>query len=310
MRQNSHMQTRSRAPARARLTYVPPTPRPELAIASPQTTSATPTAAPRTVFQDENIPIGGEQVARTGNIHERPQFNFEEAPAPQVSREPTSLYACISNGTLDMDKAARLVLKQKRDGSFNQSIYDEFVRSEVASRVQYFRNTGTLDLGDTVLEMRLTGIINYMMAEIQCAKFDRYTRTAEMAERKETGGGVSGRPVLMLTNCTRAWKIDGPAPFITADLGGLVSNYHPKDKESSFQMFAGLYRFLLVKITNPPQKIQEYSLRLNGKCGRVDSLLSLPECIANLLIGKIRETQFTELNIGAIRTFQTLERIS
>ncbi|CAJ0606480.1 unnamed protein product [Cylicocyclus nassatus] len=280
MRTNQHTPTRGRAPARARLTYAPP--RAQLVIASPQTTTPA-SQASQDVFHDENVPIAVEQVARPGNVNNRPEFNFEEAPR-ETRREPASLYECVSNGTLDMNKAARLILKQKRDGSFNQSVYDEFVRSEVASRVHYFRNNGILDISDTVLEMRLTGIMNYMMADIQCAKFDRYTRAVELSEKKDTSVRVPGRPALILKNCTRAWKIDGPAPFITADLKQMIVNYHPKEKETPFQLFAGLFRYIIMRATNPPQKIQEYSLRLNGRNGRVDTLLNLPESIQNLLL--------------------------
>ncbi|VDM68500.1 unnamed protein product [Strongylus vulgaris] len=157
----------------------------------------------------------------------------------------------------------------------------EFVRSEVASRVQYFRNAGMLDMSDPVLEMKLTGITNFLMAEIQCAKLDRYIRIAEVTERKND---PISKPLIAVQNCTRQWKMEGPDPFVTIALQEMVANYQPKECSSSFQAFAALYRYVLTRITEPPQKIQEYAVRINGRCGRNENLLGLPACIENLLL--------------------------
>ncbi|VDN29612.1 unnamed protein product [Cylicostephanus goldi] len=92
----------------------------------------------------------------------------------------------------------------------------------------------------------INGIMTYMMAEIQCAKFDRCTRAVELSEKKDATGRSNGRPTLALRNCTQPWKLDGPAPFITADLRQMIVNYHPKERETPFQLFAGLFRYILV----------------------------------------------------------------
>ncbi|CAJ0602372.1 unnamed protein product [Cylicocyclus nassatus] len=38
--------------------------------------------------------------------------------------EEVNLYQCVCNGALDLNKAARLILRQKNNGTFNQQVYD------------------------------------------------------------------------------------------------------------------------------------------------------------------------------------------
>ncbi|VDN28405.1 unnamed protein product, partial [Cylicostephanus goldi] len=232
------------------------------------------------VLYSDQLPIEAETEVRPGNTLNRPEFDFEEdVEVPE--RPAASLYECTHNGSLDMYKAAQLILKQRKEGSFNQNVYDEFVRSEVASRIQYFRNDGLFNLSDTTLEMRLVGISSFMMGEIQCAKLDRYMRLVEVSERKD---GPQSKPLMSVKNFTRQWNMDGPEPFVKVALQDMVSDYHPKECSTPFQIFAGLYRFLFMKITNPPQKIQDYAVRLNGRNGRNDLLLGLPMQIETLLL--------------------------
>ncbi|VDM82622.1 unnamed protein product, partial [Strongylus vulgaris] len=104
----------SRAPTRSRLLYAPNR-RPQLAVASPPVHSTI--ASTSRLFYDEEMAIENEREVRPGNVSVRPEFNFEEASSEPV-RAPASLYECITNGVLDMNKASRLILRQKRDGSF------------------------------------------------------------------------------------------------------------------------------------------------------------------------------------------------
>ncbi|VDN30664.1 unnamed protein product [Cylicostephanus goldi] len=77
-----------------------------------------------------------------------------------------SLYDCIHNGRLDLNEAARFILKGKRNGTFSQAMYDEFV-SEAATKVHHYANNGMLDLHDPFLEMRLNSIGTFMMVRDQ-----------------------------------------------------------------------------------------------------------------------------------------------
>ncbi|CAJ0596951.1 unnamed protein product [Cylicocyclus nassatus] len=79
------------------------------------------------------------------------------SPEPRrLLMEPvSSLYDCISRGTIHMDKAAKLILEKKKCHTFNQSVYDEFTRSEVANRAQKMVFDGIDNVDDPVEEMRL-----------------------------------------------------------------------------------------------------------------------------------------------------------
>ncbi|CAJ0591761.1 unnamed protein product [Cylicocyclus nassatus] len=224
------------------------------------------------------------QQTTPGNVYNRPELDFDTTEERDA---PSSLYDCIVVGTLNMKEAAQLILDQKRNGQFNKSIYDEFVRSEAASRVQNFCFDGLLDLDDAVLEMRLCNLANSLLGQIQCAKLDRSNRMIELTGRELSG--VGSKPTISLRNCVRIWNIEGPPPFITTPMEELIENYKPKGSNNLFQMFACFYRFLVMRITDPPHRIQSYSLRLNGKRGRKDSLENLPRHIEHLLLDFVED---------------------
>ncbi|VDM85901.1 unnamed protein product [Strongylus vulgaris] len=52
----------------------------------------------------------------------------------EPSRLPPTLHDCISNGILQMDNAAKLILAKMRREQFNEAAYYEFIRSDVALR--------------------------------------------------------------------------------------------------------------------------------------------------------------------------------
>ncbi|CAJ0590184.1 unnamed protein product [Cylicocyclus nassatus] len=95
-------------------------------------------------------------------------------------------------------------------------------------------------------------------------------RHCTIASKEETTAPTIQTPVSIL-NCTRKtsgyWARDG-------------SHAQRIHLTSSYVFF---YRHLLTRITDPPEKIKEYSVRLHSRNGRDDKLKSLPEPVANIL---------------------------
>ncbi|VDM78461.1 unnamed protein product [Strongylus vulgaris] len=118
----------------------------------------------------------------------------------EPSRLPPTLHDCISNGILQMDNAAKLILAKMRREQFDEAAYYEFIRSDVAPRA-----TPTYDS------------LNHPF---------------------------------------------GPGIEL---LWGIANR---------------------MTITTPPQKIQEYSIRMNQSSGRNETLKNLPEEVENTLKGK------------------------
>ncbi|EYC04092.1 hypothetical protein Y032_0089g2209 [Ancylostoma ceylanicum] len=128
--------------------------------------------------------------------------------------------------------------------------------------------------------MKLTGLANFLLGEIQCAKMDRFIRAQEIADRSLQ----AQKAIISVRKLTRAWEIEESPPFKKVALHRLVLNFHPSPKRYKFQNFAALYRFILMRLTDPSQRIQEYSVRLHGKSGRANSLLGFPPELENLLL--------------------------
>ncbi|VDM73886.1 unnamed protein product [Strongylus vulgaris] len=172
MRTTVYTPTRARAPSRPRLIFAAK--RAQLTVASPQAASPrmlSERSSSQTAFYSDQLPIKNEQEVQP-DVCNRTESNFEE-PTVEHLRAAASLYECISSGTLEMNRAARLLLAQKRNGTFNQSVYDVILpECWVAGHVR------------TVLKMKQTGTTNFLMAEIQCAKLDRYIRIAEVTQRE------------------------------------------------------------------------------------------------------------------------------
>ncbi|CAJ0599574.1 unnamed protein product [Cylicocyclus nassatus] len=226
------------------------------------------------LVEDEDLPCGSacDDVCKQGTAMDRMEGK---------SSGTRSLYDCIHNGRLDLNEAARFILKGKRNGTFSQAMYDEFV-SEAATKVHHYANNGMLDLHDPFLEMRLNSIGTFMMSQIQCAKLDRLIRVFEAREKSNTM--KSPTPTMSLKNLSKIWRLEGPPPFITAELPKMLANYKFKESDNAFQNFASLFRYILQRITSPPVRIQEYAVRLNGRHGKRECLMSLPVEIENLLL--------------------------
>ncbi|KAL6735327.1 hypothetical protein Aduo_005779 [Ancylostoma duodenale] len=176
---------------------------------------------------------------------------------------------------------ARVIYERKRSDTFNLASYEEFVHSESANRVTSYLCDGLINLNDVVLEMRLNITSTRLMHEIHCAKLERLRRIQEISW---PGQLPRTRPKICLRNLTRSWTLDGPEPFAKVALERVMLDYHSREKDTSFQKFASMYRYLLQRITEPPSEIRQYSLRINGRSGRNEALKSLPPNIKRVLL--------------------------
>ncbi|VDL67193.1 unnamed protein product, partial [Nippostrongylus brasiliensis] len=68
------------------------------------------------------------------------------------------------------------------------------------------------------------------------------------------------------------------------DHGLIVSRWHPHTAHSPNVQAVSFFRLLLQKMTDPPEGIQRYALRIAGKSGRDMSLKTLPEEVETILI--------------------------
>ncbi|KAL6737173.1 hypothetical protein Aduo_010840 [Ancylostoma duodenale] len=80
------------------------------------------------------------------------------------------------------------------------------------------------------------------------------------------------------------WVLDGPPPFKKVEIDSMLIQFLSRDKDTPYQKFAALYRYILMRITDPPTKIKEYSIRINGKHGRDEGLHNLPQEILTFLL--------------------------
>ncbi|KHJ89352.1 hypothetical protein OESDEN_10825 [Oesophagostomum dentatum] len=230
-------------------------------------------------FNADELPIENEQEFSRGDVYvrqETPVFQRSEA-----SRNVTCLFDCISNHVLDMNLAARFIYEQKINNQFDEAGYKEFVRSDCADNALAFRFDGLDFLEDTVLESRLNNIALRLMTEIHCAKVDKLIRLQQITSNVDP---LTKRITLSPENLTKEWFIDGPAPFARAPLHELVLRHRPKESGSTLQMLTCMYRFMLTKITDPPDAIKTYSVRQNGRNGKCESLINLPSGVEATLL--------------------------
>ncbi|CAJ0589170.1 unnamed protein product [Cylicocyclus nassatus] len=73
----------------------------------------------------------------------------------------------------------------------------------------------------------------------------------------------AGADFLQSRNCIKEWNLDAPSPFAKVCFNDLMLGYdfQGRKSETLTQKFICLYRFLLQQITDPPYRIQEFSVR-------------------------------------------------
>ncbi|VDK42806.1 unnamed protein product, partial [Cylicostephanus goldi] len=231
----------------------------------------------------EEVPIALEEEVPQGNVYERREFHVEERreQRPASPPLPSHLHDCIDGGVLQVDTAAKLILAKMRRDEFNEAAYYEFVQSDVVARATTTYGSLNRPLGRD-LDL-LWGIANRITAEIARAVATKSMRCFDTAERPLPC--VTTAP--SVTNCTRMWKIDAEPPF--AKIMNLLKecdDWSPRKKDTPYVQVSALYRHILQRICNPPERIREYSLRINTLKGRDLKLKSLPRGITDILIGK------------------------
>ncbi|VDK77374.1 unnamed protein product, partial [Cylicostephanus goldi] len=86
--------------------------------------------APVEAPEDELLDL--EESFSYGKTRDRRELREDpEIPAP--SKEPNTLYECVSKGILNMGKAAALICRLG-EGKFNNAAYEEFLHSDTAYR--------------------------------------------------------------------------------------------------------------------------------------------------------------------------------
>uniref|UniRef100_A0A7I4YDC5 Uncharacterized protein n=1 Tax=Haemonchus contortus TaxID=6289 RepID=A0A7I4YDC5_HAECO len=228
-------------------------------------------------------------VIRDSNENSTSDLKIE---TPYYSQEgfTHSYYDCLSNGIVDMERITKYMHDLHIKGIFNQASYEEFVTSEAAMNARQFCYDGLqrmpmVSFGDLVYARTLDHFAGRIRADIlsaQIANCKNTNKTGEMVERTRP-------PALKLDisirNCTQHWILEDDPPFVKVDLLDVVLHWHEKRGTTPFQKITDLYRRILSTSTSPPQEIQKYSMRINGRSGRNESLKNLPQKIEETLLG-------------------------
>ncbi|VDP23596.1 unnamed protein product [Heligmosomoides polygyrus] len=106
-----------------------------------------------------------------------------------------------------------------------------------------------------------------------------------------------------VSNCTKSWILSADRPFVNIDLVAAAITWTTKQRENICVLSMSLYRFLLKMITEPPVRVKEYAVRINGRSGRDDNLKNLPGEVENTLINfgeDMLGLGRDELQVGAV----------
>ncbi|VDK67385.1 unnamed protein product [Cylicostephanus goldi] len=196
------------------------------------------------IYDESDVPaVGVEAEFPEGNVYERREFTMVE-PTPTAEPPMTSLFECLSGGTLHLDKAAKMMASKMRAKTFNQAAHG---------------------------------------GELALSKQQKVARMIEITEKTTPSGQDR---TLSLQNCAKIWTLNFPAPFAKLKLNELITQWEPRKRDNLHQQLTSLFRFILLRATNPPQTIQEYAVRVNKTSGRDVRLRTLPEEVEELLKSK------------------------
>ncbi|EYC43589.1 hypothetical protein Y032_0488g2354 [Ancylostoma ceylanicum] len=238
----------------------------------------------RNRFQEEDQINDGELEERLSNEDDRePELNFPPLRPPDIIR---SMYRCITEDTLDLNTAARIIQNEKNRGTFSQAVYDEFVRSDIVHRVNVFKYDGLYGnphtLADALRDFTLSNIAHQLRADILTAQLKRISREIDVSTTKDA---PQTDPKVELRNCVGTWILDAPPPFAKINLQEASEKWQRRKRDTTFQQLTALFRFVLMQATDPPEKIQDYSIRMNNRGGRNGNLKDLPDIVENILVG-------------------------
>ncbi|RCN38967.1 hypothetical protein ANCCAN_15098 [Ancylostoma caninum] len=144
--------------------------------------------------------IQAQQELPVGNIHERPEFNFHEELPRQPERPAQSLHECIVDGTLHMDRAAKFIFDQKQQRTFNQATYNEFVRSDLATKVQNMKFDLLDEIQDPTSAIWLNLYANRLQGDIPNARHAKLCRRVDLVEKDAL---PSSQQRIIVKNCEK-----------------------------------------------------------------------------------------------------------
>ncbi|EYB97038.1 hypothetical protein Y032_0143g2354 [Ancylostoma ceylanicum] len=216
-------------------------------------------------------------------LYLRNEFIFEESRAQNYRQEmPSSLFDCISNGFLDMARAARLTLYQLQQGVFNQAAYDVagFVNSEDAIGATP-RFCELNDLNDPEA-LWLNTLANRLMGEITRAHILKTSRPSSFIKAQALSSTMLNYNI---AKCSKKWTLQASPPFVELNIRRVAERWMPRKNDTALQQLTSLYRYILLRVTDPPHKIKEFSVRMNKGGGRDEKLKDLPKMIEATLTG-------------------------
>ncbi|CAJ0607585.1 unnamed protein product [Cylicocyclus nassatus] len=211
----------------------------------------------------------------------RDRRELREDAEVAASSEPSTLYECVSKGVLNMGKAAALICRLRGEKKFNNAAYEEFLYSDTA-----YRSKPSFEDLDADQEnwWRYNPIALRLLGEINRATNLRLARTTSYTDKGQINFATATVSV-DLNNCSDVWSIEESPPFKRTMVKAVAAKWHPRRKDINFQKLSSLFRFLLERITDPPEAIQSFSMRMNRRSGRNENLKNLPEHIEETLIG-------------------------
>ncbi|RCN51723.1 hypothetical protein ANCCAN_02083 [Ancylostoma caninum] len=168
-----------------------------------------------------------------GNVCERREFSFKEAPVQEPERTPSSLFECISNGVLHMDKAAKLIWDRTQEG----------VCQCGANRTCVVRFNGLHRVGDphamwhSLVAFRLQGDISKAVS----------TKNSRCLDSAEGSFLPSSAPQLIIENCKNIWEMDVAPPFAKVVLSNVAANWQPRKNDGKHQQITSMYRYVLLR---------------------------------------------------------------
>lgn len=215
-------------------------------------------------------------------VEKEEEFRSDIPPFARSCRL-TDLRECIRNGVLDMAHAARVLHSLRVQQNITDGSYEEFVRYAASYGVKKMCFMGFKEIMTFEEYRDLNTEATQLMADITMAKSALLTRKL-LPVTLEPSTLPSTNLTFSVSNCTRPWYLDADKPFLKLDLVAEATSWTAKSRESTVVQTLSLFRYLLRKITDPPEKIKEYAVRLNGRCGRDDKLKNLPGVVERTLL--------------------------
>ncbi|CAJ0606013.1 unnamed protein product [Cylicocyclus nassatus] len=199
--------------------------------------------------------------------------------------------------------------RKKFQLAWKRKCHKEFIQSDVVARATTTYGSLNRPLGrDPDLPW---GIANRITAEIARAMAIKTIRCLDTAER----------PLLVVTTtpsvtkCTRMWKIDAEPPLGEVNLLKECKDWHPRKKDTPYVQVSAMYRQVLQRICSPPERIREYSFRINTLKRTDLKLKSFPRAITDTLIDMVEDMagygreeleQFRQINLQESTYYQNL----